>query len=165
MVEFLNRLKVFALLLLVQALVLNHVRLLGYATPLLYVYFVETFRRGYPRWAMMLWSFLLGIILDTFTDTPGVATGAMTLIAFAQPYVLELFMQRDSDESIRPGIRAMGGYRFSVYSAILSTAYSFAFFTLEMFSFFNWLTWLLSSLGSALLTWLLIMVIDNLKRG
>ena len=37
---FLQRIKWFVILLLVQVLVLNHVHIYQYATPLLYIYFI-----------------------------------------------------------------------------------------------------------------------------
>ena len=51
----------FVILLVVQALVLNNIHLFGYATPLLYVYFPLTLRRGTPRWAALLWCFAMGL--------------------------------------------------------------------------------------------------------
>ena len=45
--EILKRLLAFIVLCLVQALILNRIRLFGFATPLLPVYFVITFHRGY----------------------------------------------------------------------------------------------------------------------
>ena len=99
-IDFLKRLLLFVVLLLVQVLVLNHIHLFDYATPLLYIYFVISFNRNYPKWAILVWSFLLGLSIDIFANTPGVAASSMTLLGLLQPYVLELFMQRDSDETL-----------------------------------------------------------------
>ena len=137
--EFFRRLLLYAVLVLAQALVLNHIHLFGYATPLLYVYFVVSFPRNYPKWGILLWSFLLGLNVDAFSNTPGVAASAMTLIGLLQPYVLELFMQRDSEDDFQPS-------------------------TVEMFTFFNWLQWILNILTSTLLSLLFIVVIDSLRK-
>ena len=77
----LHRLLVFLLLLLAQVLVLNHIQLFHCATPLLYVYLVLHFRRNYPQYAVLLWSFFLGLAVDSFANTPGVAAVFMTFIA------------------------------------------------------------------------------------
>ncbi len=87
--DILRRIILFIVLCLVQGLVLNHINLLGCATPLLYVYMALTFPRGYPRWAELLWCFFLGLSVDTFTNTPGVAAASMTLVGVLQPYILE----------------------------------------------------------------------------
>ena len=65
---------------LVQVLVCNQIHLFGFATPLVYVYFVILFQRNYPKWAILLWSFSLGLLIDVFSNIPGVAAGAMTLL-------------------------------------------------------------------------------------
>ena len=163
-IEFFKRLVLFFVLLLVQVLVLNHIHLFDCATPLLYVYFVISFQRGYPRWAILLYSFLLGLCLDVFSDTPGVATMSMTLVGFLQPYVLDLFMQRDDDESFQPAVCTMGPVTFFYYSLLLTLAYCVVFFALDTFSFFNGLQWLLSVLGSFVLSELLLFVVDGLRK-
>ena len=99
-IDFLKRLLLFFGLLLAQVLVLNHVHLFGVAIPLLYVYFVLSFPRDYSRNGALVWSFLLGLSIDIFSNTPGVAAFSMTLVAVIQPYVLRLFIQRDNDDNI-----------------------------------------------------------------
>lgn len=160
----LKRPLLFVVLVLVQVLVLNHVRLFGFGTPLLYVYFAISFRRGYAKWAVLLWSFLLGLCVDIFSNTPGVAAVSMTFVGLLQPYVLELFMQRDSDDDILPGVRSLGLVKYIVYALMLSAVYCLVFFTVETFTFFNWLQWALSVVASLALTLLLVVVVDNLRR-
>ncbi len=163
-IDFLWRLLLFVVLLLVQALVLNHIHLFGYATPLLYLYLVASFRRGYPRWGILLWSFLMGLSVDVFCNTPGLAAATMTLAGLIQPYLLQLFLPRDSAEDLRPSLRTLGFTRYLLYTLLLTTAYSLVFFTIEHFSFFDWTQWALCILGSTLLTTLLILVVDNMKK-
>ena len=162
--EFFRRLLLYAVLVLAQALVLNHIHLFGYATPLLYVYFVVSFPRNYPKWGILLWSFLLGLNVDAFSNTPGVAASAMTLIGLLQPYVLELFMQRDSEDDFQPSINSMGSGKYVYFTLLLIFIYCIVFFTVEMFTFFNWLQWILNILTSTLLSLLFIVVIDSLRK-
>ncbi len=163
-IDFLKRLLLFFGLMLVQALVLNHVHLFGVATPLLYVYFAISFRRGTPKWAMLVWSFLLGLSIDVFSNTPGLAAASMTLVAAVQPYLLELFIQRGDDDEVLPSILTFGLGKFSLFALILTFVYCVVFFTLESFTFFNWIQWLLNMGTSVLLTLLLVLVVDNLRR-
>lgn len=162
--EFFRRLLLYAVLVLAQALVLNHIHLFGYATPLLYVYFVVSFPRNYPKWGILLWSFLLGLNIDAFSNTPGVVASAMTLIGLLQPYVLELFMQRDSEDDFQPSINSMGAGKYIYFTLLLTFIYCIVFFTVEMFTFFNWLQWILNILTSTLLSLLFIVVIDSLRK-
>ena len=75
-IEVIRHFFTFIILCIVQVLVLNHIELFGCATPFLYVYFIMLFRRGFPRWAVLLWSFFLGIFIDMFSNTPGVAASS-----------------------------------------------------------------------------------------
>lgn len=164
-IDFLHRLLLFVVLLLAQALVLNHIHLFSCATPLLYIYFVLSFERNYPRWGVLVWSFLLGLCVDVFSNTPGVAAASMTLVGLLQPYVLELFLQRDSDDNLRPGIATLDFTPYLAYALLLTLAYCLVFFTAEMFTFFNWAQWGLNIGGSMLLSIILILVVDNLRKG
>lgn len=152
------------LLCLAQALVLNHIHLLGVATPLLCVYFIICFRRGATRWLLILWAFLMGLIIDVFENTPGVTSASLTLIALLQPMLLELFVSRDSAEGLSPGIGSFGFAKFCYFSAILLLIYVVVFFSLEMFSFFNWLYWLECVGGSFAITYLLILVFETFRK-
>lgn len=163
-IKFLHRLSLFITLLLAQVLVLNHIHLFNIATPLLYIYFVVSFRRNYPAWAALLWSFLLGLGVDCFSSTPGVAAASMTLVAFLQPFLLDVFVQRDNDEDLRPCIRTLNFSGYLGYVFLLTLAYCLVFFTIETFNFFNWTQWGMSIVGSTLLSVVLVVVVDNLRK-
>lgn len=163
-IDFLRRLLLFAVLILAQVLVLNHIHLFNYATPLLYVYFIISFGRNYPKWGILVWSFLMGLGVDVFSNMPGVAAASMTTTAMLQPYVLELFMQRDSDENLQPGISTLNFTGYLYYVILLTLTYCLLFFTIETFNFFNWTQWGLCILGSTLLSVVLILVVDNLRK-
>ena len=88
----------------------------------------------------------------------------MTLVALIQPYLLELFVPRDSPDDLKPSFRSLGAAKYMFYTFILMFVYSVVFFSLEIFSFFNWLQWLASAGGSMLLTLVLVWVIENLVK-
>lgn len=162
--DWFKTLSFFIILVLVQVLVFNHIHLFGYATPLLYVYFDLPARRGFSKWALLLWAFLLGICVDIFSNTPGLASASMTLIALIQPYLLELFVPRDSPEDLKPSFASLGAAKYMFYTFILVFIYCIVFFLLEIFSFFNWMQWLFSAGGSMLITLVLVWVIENLVK-
>ena len=162
-VEFFKRLGWFVVLCLVQVLILNHIHLFDLAIPLLYVYFTITFQRGTPKWMILLWSFALGLAIDVFSNTPGLASASLTLIAVIQPYLLELFVPRDSVENLEVSISTLGIGKFIIYSAVLLVVYCLAFFALEAFSFFNWQYWLACAGASSLLTFALMMAIESVR--
>ena len=153
----------FIILVLVQALVLNHIHLFDCATPLLYIYFVLPTRRNQSRWVTLLWCFALGICIDMFSNTPGVAAASMTFIGLLQPYLLSLFIQRDSPDDLRPSFKVLGAVKYPFYTIFIVLIYCLLFFTLEAFNFYNWLQWIECVGGSAVLTILLILTIDNFR--
>lgn len=163
-IEIIEKLAAFFALCLVQVLVLNHINLLGCATPILYVYFILSFRRGFPKWAILLWSFMLGLCVDLFSNTPGVAASSCTIAGLLQPLLLSAFITRDSPDDLKPSMKAMGTAKYIWYTIIGTLVYNALFFTTESFNFFNWRQWLLNIGGSTVLTVLTIAVIENLRR-
>ena len=162
-VDFFKRLGWFVILCLVQVLILNHIHLFDVAIPLLYVYFTITFQRGTPKWMILLWSFALGLAIDVFSNTPGLASGSLTLIAAIQPYLLEIFVPRDASENLEVSISTLGVGKFLVFCVILLVVYCLAFFALEAFSFYNWQYWLMCAGASLLLTLVLIIAIESVR--
>lgn len=152
------------LLCLIQALVMNRIQLFNCATPLLYVYFVLMFPRNYPKWGVLLWSFAMGLTIDMFANTPGVASASMTLIGAMQPYLIELFVPREADENMPAKAVVLGWGKFFTYTSLVVFVYCLTFFSLEAFNFFNWLHWLECIGGSALLTIVLIMTLESIRK-
>lgn len=163
-INLLKRTSFFVILCLVQALVLNHIHLLNCATPLIYVYFLLLFPRNSKRWAVLLWSFCLGLVMDTFSNTPGVASTSLTFIGLIQPSLLNLFIHEDSPEDLEPGFRTIGVATFVRYAVILVLIYCSLFFTIESFNFFNWLQLIECVGGSSVLTTLLILAIESVRK-
>lgn len=162
-IDSLKRLLIFVALCLAQVLVFNRIHLFNIAMPLLYVYFVLLFPRNYPKWALLFWCFGLGLVNDTFSNTPGVSCATLTLLGAIQPYYLELFVPRDAVEDFRPALFSLGISKYIYYALPLVVFYCLVFFALESFNFFNWLQWLVCTGGSAVLTFVLILTLESLR--
>ena len=163
MARLVSRLLMFVVLLVVQALVLNHVWLLNVATPLLYVYFAITFPRNTEKGEVLLWCFFLGLLIDIFSNTPGLAAGSLTLIGMIQTYLVELFIPRDSVENLEVSAATLGWGKFSMLSGMLILLYCLLFFILEAFNFFDWQLWILRAVCSTVLTLLLMLAIESVR--
>ena len=92
MTQFLQRLWMFVLLVLVQVLVLNHMHIMGYATPALYIYYILKLKSETPRKSLLLQAFFIGLCIDIFSNTPGMNAGAATFMAFARRPLLRMQM-------------------------------------------------------------------------
>ena len=163
--EQFRKLLFFILLLLTQVLVLNRIHLFDCATPMLYVYIMLLFRRNYPRWGILVWGFTIGLCIDIFSNTPGVAAASLTLLGLLQPYILMLFVQRDSPDDLQPSMNTLGVGNFIYYTILVVLLYCTVFLTFETFNFFNWIQWLEGVGGSTAITVAIILVIENLRKG
>ncbi|MBP3775491.1 MAG: rod shape-determining protein MreD [Prevotella sp.] len=161
--DIFKRAGLFVAFVLAQALILGRIHLFGYATPLFYVYFVLLFPRNYPKWAVLLWSFGLGLVVDIFFNTPGVAAASMTLLGAIQPYYFELYVSRDAAENMQPSIRNIGWVKYFYYSLVMVLIYCLVFFTLDAFTLYNWVEWLKSVIGSAAITLLMILTFETVQ--
>ena len=158
--DFFKRLGWFAVFFLAQVIVFGRIHLLHYATPLFYVYFVATFPRNLEKWAGLAWGFSLGLVIDIFSNTPGLAATSLTIIAAIQPYYLELYVPRDSADNLTASIKTLGLLKYAYYIVPMVLLYCLLFYTLEMFTFFNGLYWLMCVVGSSLLTLVLIFTFE-----
>ena len=148
---------------LVQVLVLNHIHILGVATPLVYLLFPVRFDSEQKRWSALAWCFLLGMVVDIFSNTPGMVSSALTFIGLIQPRVLRLFVQGDESEICKPSLKAMGWLRYTTYLLVLVSVFCLLFFTLEFFTFFNVLLWIESVIGSTVLTVIILIALAKIN--
>ena len=72
----------FVVLVLVQVLILNNIHFLRVATPFLYLYFILKMPVGSSRTNVVFFSFLIGLTIDVFSNTPGMHAFACTLVGF-----------------------------------------------------------------------------------
>ncbi|MCD7714509.1 MAG: rod shape-determining protein MreD [Prevotella sp.] len=156
---------VIALLLTaLQVIVLNRIHLFGVATPLVLVYALIILPLNTPRWLSLLIGFVLGLVSDIFTNTPGVATMTLTFIAFVQPVLLRLVLPRDAAENFIPSLAGLGLSKFLVFSLTLTFLHCALTFILESFGFANPLHLLFCVIGSTLLTALFIFTFESIRR-
>lgn len=149
---------------LLQVLVFNRIFLFDVAMPLMVVYFIIALPRGYPRWGALLWSFCLGLTVDMFRNTPGVTAAALTIVGMIQPYLIELFLPRDAEPDIKSSARSLGVWHFLSLAGILVVIFCLVYFALEIFTFAAWLYCLQCAGASALLTIILIMAFEAVRK-
>lgn len=151
------------IILLTQVMVLNNIHLFGYATPFLLVYIIVSMPVNMPRWLSLLLGFVIGILSDTFSNTPGMAAIPMTLLALIQPPLAKKLCSEEYDE-MWPSLHTMNFGKYLTLTSILVFVFCLIFYTLEQFTFFSIQQWLCYIGGSTLLTLLLIFAIESLRR-
>ena len=126
----------FVVLVLLQVLVINHIRLGGYVHPYIYLIFIMLLPFNTQKWQLLVLGFVLGLTVDLFTGTPGLHAGATTLMAFCRPSIIKLVTGNQKFENItEPNLGQLGGIWFLRYVLCMVLIHHFALFLLESFSF------------------------------
>ncbi len=155
--QYLSRMGWFALLVGMQVFVFNHVHIFGYATPFPYIFFLLSLPSATPRWVYVLLGFALGLTIDLFTNTPGMAAGATCLLGLLVPPLLRLFGPTDAEEeAFTPSPRSMEWGPYVRYVVVASLLHGAAFFAMEAFTVREWQSLLATVGASGLLTSLLV---------
>lgn len=152
---FFRRFVAVLLVILLQVVVFNHINLWGYAVPLMGVVALFYAPLNSERIPNMLLAFSVGLILDAFNNTPGVASGAMTATAFVQYPLLHAMAPKDAVEDAVPGVDMLGWQGYFLYISVLVAIHHAVYFLFEAFTFFNLTDILLRFMGSYVLTMLL----------
>ena len=167
MIRRFKELLFFVLFVSLQALVINNIRMFGVITPFVYLYVLLKFRIDISRSALIIVSFLLGLIMDVFSNTYGIHAAACTLTGFVREPLLERFVDmKDLPEGSTPSFHQFGFVKFLRYTLILVSLHHLVLFSIDSFSFKQPFLLIVRLCSSIILTSLLIVVIEsfNLKK-
>jgi len=149
----------FFLILLIQVLIMDNIRLGGLFNPYFYVIFILLLPFETPGWLLLIVGFLLGASMDIVNNTPGMHTMATLLMSFIRPYLLNLFSPREGyDAETQPRIFHMGFNWFFRYAVVLVFIHHLLLFYLEAFTLSNFLFTFLRVILSTILTVATIML-------
>jgi rod shape-determining protein MreD len=144
----------------VQVLLINHIRLGGYVHPYVYLIFVMLLPINIPGWQLLLSGFGIGLVLDLFMGTLGMHAGATTLMAFCRPAIIRIVSgSMKFDQTKEPHINQLGFAWFLRYTLCMVFVHNFTYFMLEGFSFHLVVQALLRILISVPVSTFLILVI------
>ena len=108
------------LLILAQALIFNHVCFLGFAVPIVFIYGLLRLPLNMSKEWLFTIGFLVGLILDIFSDTLGVNALCCTILMALRKPILRLYVPHDDDIlGLIPSIRSFG---LGVYIKYILTA-------------------------------------------
>ncbi len=152
----------FALLVLVQVLILNNIHLFGVACPYLYILAVLALPIAMsPAWAMLV-AFALGFVIDIFCNSYGIHAAASVLVAYLRPHIMRMVATRENLEKTYPSIANFGS-AYYLYALVLILVHHLTLFALEAFSFSHIGMVLLKTVCSTLFTFVLVVCVEFLK--
>lgn len=165
-INLLREIGVALIFVLLQVLVFNQIHLFGVAVPLVFIYVIFRMPLSLSTAWLLTASFLLGLVIDIFSNTPGMNALACTIFAFLRRPVLSLYLPHGSDYVAEvPSIRGFGMWLYVRYSLTLSLLYCVLLFSIESLSLFDFPYLLMRIVSSTLLTFVLILCIDSLSQG
>lgn len=150
-------------LILAQVIVLNHVCLFGVAVPLAFIYVILRLPVTISKDFLFTIAFMMGLIVDVFSDTGGINTLSCLVLAALRRPILHLYFHREDELSNPfPSIDTLGMMTYFKYALTMSLVYCMMVFTLEYLSFKYFWHVVFCVLASMVLTTALLMGIDSL---
>jgi rod shape-determining protein MreD len=130
--------------------------------PLIYPLILLVMPVNTPSWLTMLLGFIIGIIMDTFNNTPGLHAAAGVLLGFIRPRLLALFFQKNIKDlgEITPGLYRMGITSFTLYIAMAIVVHHFLYYFLQEWSIGNFFVVLFKTIVSGIISILLILIMQ-----
>jgi len=153
----------FILLVFLQVWLFGNIHLFGFATPLVYIYFLIKLPVNMNRNAVLGLSALLGFTIDIFSGTLGLTMLVMVIVGFLRYSLLKLFAPRDIFDESTPSFSTFGRMAFLRYAGAISLIQIFLLYVVESFSLFTPVALFLRITGSFILTILLIFAFESIS--
>jgi rod shape-determining protein MreD len=126
----------FIALVFLQVFLLKNIALYDLSTPFLYILFILLLPFETPNVLLFVLSFILGLTIDMFYDTPGLHAAACSLLALVRVIFISLTVQKEGfDNEPEPTLSIMGFRWFLTYALILTLFHHFFLFNIEVFRF------------------------------
>lgn len=149
-----------------QAVVFNHLVLFNCAVPLAFVYLIICLPAALSTNKSLTAGFVVGLLVDIFSDTYGINALACTILAFMRKPVMHLYVSREEEAS--PELSTMstlGAVTFMKYALTMSLIYCLLMFTIEAFGFFDPERLLIRAGASTIYTFIVISAISGLSAS
>ena len=165
--DYINKTLWFIALVLLQVLLLDKMTLMGFATPLAYVYLLLIWNKGGSRIALLVMGFVLGLTIDMFENMPGVNASACVLLAMLHPILIKLFAPRDIQEeaTIEPSVKTMGWAAFMKYAVFGVFIHHTVVLVLVFFSMSDLIGLLARIFGCSLMTLFFVIIFEMIRAN
>ncbi|WP_299108398.1 rod shape-determining protein MreD [uncultured Tenacibaculum sp.] len=145
----------FVSVLLLQVLILNNIKFMGYINPYLYIAFVFVYPIRMNRFPFLILAFLLGLLIDTFTNSGGIHAFATLFIAYIRLFFIKSIFKKTESDYQTFSLSLESFDKVFNYVAILTIIHHFILFLLINFGFSNFINVLLNTIFSSIFTLIL----------
>lgn len=134
-------------------IICNRICLFNIAVPFVFIYFIIRLPLTLSvNWVLTL-SFLIGLVVDVFSNTYGMNAMACTIIAVLRKPILGLYYSREDEMSVPiPSIRTLGVGNYLKYMVTITLLFCLCIYVIQLFTFQNFLLTFLRIIGSTILT-------------
>lgn len=151
-------------IIILQVLIFDRLHIQAWGYPMVYILILLILPAQLPRWIEMLIGMFIGLMIDVCNNSLGVHLAACVALSFFRPILL-----RKSSQDIERIKGEIGGYNIGMIeyikcALILVLIHHFMIFILEAWSFQNWWLIILQTLLSSLLTLLVIVGYEIIRR-
>ncbi|SEF44062.1 rod shape-determining protein MreD [Flavobacterium urumqiense] len=153
----------FVLLLAVQIIIFNNMNFLGYISPFPYLLFIILYPVNGNKSGLLIASFLLGLIMDMFSNSGGIHTTACLVLAYFRPFIFKFSFGLSYEYQTVKLNDVLTPERFS-FILLSVVIHHFTLFILEAFQFSFILDILLRTLLSTVFTLLICITIIYLIK-
>ena len=151
----------FALLVLAQVLVFNRLNFFGYVNPMVYILFLYWYPIKENRAVFLILGFLLGFVIDMFSDTLAIHAAATVSIAYMRPTIMRFVFGINYEFQSFKLSNTTRAQQIT-FLALLIVAHHLIFFSLEIFSLANLLVILQKVIFNGLGTLVLCLLFSSL---
>lgn len=153
----------FVVMILLQVLLCNRIFLFDCAIPIICFYFIVRLPMNLNLNWTLTFAFLLGFIVDVFSDIPGVNSLACTILAVLKRPVYFLYVPKDDKtKEETPTLRTLGPTTYCKYLLTLTALYCLMVFSFDFFSISEIDNILKMSIGSTILSFPILLCIDSI---
>lgn len=153
----------FILLLAVQIIIFNNMNFLGYISPFPYILFIILYPVNGNKSGLVLASFMLGLIMDMFSNSGGIHATACLVLSYFRPSIFKFAFGLSYEYQTVKLNDVLTPERFS-FILLSVVIHHFTLFILEAFQFSLILDILIRSLLSTIFTIIICIIIIYLIK-
>ena len=147
-----------------QVLLFAHLHIGSWGLVMMYILFLINLPARIPRWAEMIIGFMVGMMMDVWHASLGIHIAACVALTFVRPLLLNNTVQ--DVERIKDNLSSqnIGRAEYIKCAVILTVLHHFIVFSLETWNIQFWWMVLLQTLISSVMTLVIILGYEYLKR-
>ena len=150
-----NQILFFLFLLLLQVLILNNINFLEDINPYLYISFVFLYPLKENRFSFLFFSFILGLLVDFFSDSGGIHAFSTLFIAYIRLFFIKVYFRKLPVDYPFFTLKSESFGKVFNYIVTLTIIHHLIYFSFANFSFQNLSMVFLNTLYASIFTLIL----------